>query len=72
LAIRLAHALRVPRLVAGLEERKRQGVHLEPLLGSLLLRWALGVVRPRYRALRAAPDDERSAYSSAKAAASVE
>jgi hypothetical protein len=52
LAIRLAKALRVPRLVAGLEQRGRAAVHIEPVLGSLLLRWALSVVRPRYRSLR--------------------
>lgn len=53
-AIKLAHALHADRLVAGLIERKWRVVHLEPVLGSLLLRWAVTEVRPRYAELDAA------------------
>ncbi|MEX2546816.1 MAG: hypothetical protein WD830_03395 [Chloroflexota bacterium] len=48
LAIRIATAVHADRLVAGLAERRRQVVHIEPVLGSLLLRWAVNEVRPRY------------------------
>ena len=50
-AIKLAHTFHVDRLVAGLVERKWRGVHLEPVLGSLLLRWAVEEIRPRYAAI---------------------
>lgn len=47
-AIKIAHALHADRLVAGLVERRWRVVHFEPVLGSLLLRWAVGEIRPRY------------------------
>ncbi len=50
IAIKLANALHVPRLVDGLVERRWRVVHLEPTLGSLLLRWAVARLRPRYAA----------------------
>ena len=51
LAIRIAHRLHADWAVAGLIERKFRGVHIEPVLGSLLLRWAVEQVRPRYAAV---------------------
>jgi len=57
-AIKLAHRLHADRLVAGLVERKWRAVHIEPVLGSLLLRWAVEEIRPRYAAVaRAAVND---------------
>jgi len=47
-AIKIAHGLHADRLVAGLVERRGRVVHFEPVLGSLLLRWAVGEIRPRY------------------------
>jgi hypothetical protein len=47
-AIKLAHALHADWLVAGIAERKRTIVHMEPVLGNLLLRWAVEQIRPRY------------------------
>jgi hypothetical protein len=49
-AIKVAQRFRADRLVGGLVERKWRVVHLEPVLGSLLLRWAVDHVRPRYSA----------------------
>lgn len=48
LAIRLARRLRLERLAAPLTRRRRSLIHSEPVLGSLLFRWAVSVVRPRY------------------------
>jgi hypothetical protein len=50
-AIHLAHGLRLPWLAAGIEQRRRESVHFEPTLGTLLLRWAVEQVRPRYAAV---------------------
>jgi hypothetical protein len=66
-ALRLAHDLRLAQLTAGLEQRRRESVHFEPTLGTLLLRWAVEQVRPRYASL-----DARSARKSSKAAAITE
>lgn len=52
LVLKVAHAVRAERLVAGLSERKWNIVHIEPALGSLLLRWAVAQIRPRYEALK--------------------
>lgn len=54
LAIRIAHAVHADGLVSGLVERKWRGVHIEPVLGSLLLRWAVEEIRPRYAPLAGA------------------
>ena len=51
LAIKVAQAARADRLVAGLVETRQRSVHLEPVLGSLLLRWAVEEMRPRYAEL---------------------
>lgn len=50
-AIKLARALHAGRLVSGLVERRWRVVHIEPVLGSLLLRWAVEQVRSRYDAV---------------------
>lgn len=50
-ALRLAPRLGAGRLVRGLKKRRRRLVHFEPEVGSLLLRWAISVIRPRYQAL---------------------
>ena len=48
LAIRLARLAHLGRLVGPLMRRRRSLIHSEPVLGSLLFRWAISVVRPRY------------------------
>ena len=53
LAIKVAHAVHADRFVQGLVETKLRSVHLEPVLGSLLLRWAVEELRPRYAELAA-------------------
>lgn len=50
LVLRVAPRWRGERLVAGLRKRQRLLVHFEPVIGTLLLRWAVGVIRPRYGA----------------------
>lgn len=52
LVITLAGSLGAQRRVAGLAARRRRLVHFEPEIGTLLLRWAVALVRPRYDALR--------------------
>ena len=49
--IKAAAALHLDPLTAGLRERVRQVVNHEPVLGSLLFRWAVEVTRPRYAEL---------------------
>ena len=39
-------------LVADMEARRRALVHFEPEVGTLLLRWGVSVIRPRYESLR--------------------
>jgi hypothetical protein len=51
LALRLARMLHVEPLAAPLERRRRSLIHFEPALGSLILRWAVSVVRERYAEL---------------------
>jgi hypothetical protein len=46
--IQAAKRLRAEPLVAPLARRRRAMIHLEPEFGSLLFRWAVSVVRPRY------------------------
>ncbi len=46
--LRHAAALHLERFVAPLVARRRALTHLDPTFGSLLLRWAVSVVRPRY------------------------
>ena len=48
-AIKLAHALRVGRLVRGVEHRRQRAVHFDDVLGNIVFRWAVTVVGPRYR-----------------------
>ncbi len=50
--IHAAHRLGVPRLVRRLEQHRRSLMHFAPEPGSLLLRWAVEVIRPRYDAVR--------------------
>ena len=52
--LKVAHVLHADRFARGLDERRLQSVHIEPVLGSLLLRWAVEEMRPRYAEL--APD----------------
>ena len=49
--IKAAAKLHLEPLSAGLRERVRQAVHHEPVLGSLLFRWAVEEMRPRYAEL---------------------
>jgi hypothetical protein len=49
--LKLGAALRAERLTVGLNSRRRRLVHFEPEIGTLLLRWAVGTIRPRYRVL---------------------
>ncbi len=58
-AINVATKIGAAGLVAGIEGRRRALVHFEPEVGTLLLRWATSVVRPRYQAF-AARGDERA------------
>ena len=48
--LRHQRSLHISRFVAGLEARRRALTHLDPVFGSLVLRWAVGVIRPRYEA----------------------
>jgi len=48
--MKTAHRLRVDWAAAPVHHRRLAAVHLEPVLGSLLLRWAVAQMRPRYRA----------------------
>ena len=48
-AIKLAHSLHAGRLVQGAEQRRQRAVHFDDQLGTLVLRWAVSVVGPRYR-----------------------
>ena len=50
-ALKVAPKVGAGSLVAGIEARRRALVHFEPEIGTLLLRWAISVVRPRYAAL---------------------
>jgi hypothetical protein len=47
--LRHGRRLRLDRWTSSLAARRRALVHLEPELGSLLFRWAVSVVQPRYR-----------------------
>lgn len=48
-ALRAARLLRMERLTGSLARRRRALIHSEPALGSLLFRWAVSVVRTRYK-----------------------
>ena len=39
-------------LTNDIARRRREAVHIEPVLGALMLRWAVEQIRPRYAALR--------------------
>ena len=49
-ALRATKELRVEWLTNSLARRRRSLIHAEPSLGSLLFRWSVSVVRPRYTA----------------------
>jgi hypothetical protein len=50
LALRYAGRLRADLLVRGIQRRRDALQHFEPELGTLLFRWAVNEVRPRYAA----------------------
>jgi hypothetical protein len=50
--IKASHRLHVDRLGASLAARQWAQIHQEPRQGSVLFRWGVDVVRPRYAALR--------------------
>jgi len=52
LALRVAKAAGMDQLVESIAQRRRDAIHIEPVQGSLLLRWAVEHTRPRYAALR--------------------
>jgi hypothetical protein len=58
--IKAAAALKLDPLTAGLRERVRQVVNHEPVLGSLLLRWAVHETSPRYADVAAASPTARA------------
>jgi hypothetical protein len=45
---RLAKRLGLTRIANRLNARRRSWIHLEPRLGTLLLRWSIDVIAPRY------------------------
>jgi hypothetical protein len=49
----VAHRLRAERLVGWLIDRRQSLVHFDPEVGSLLFRWAVSVIRPRYESVSA-------------------
>ena len=49
LILRTARLFRLDRYTAGLATRRRSLIHFEPEFGSLLFRWAVEALRPRYR-----------------------
>jgi hypothetical protein len=51
-ALKLAPKVRADGLVSGIEARRRALVHFEPQVGTLLLRWGVSVIQPRYRAMK--------------------
>ena len=55
LLILYAHRLRVSFVVRDLEARRRRLMHFPPRPGSLLVRWAVSRIRPRYASI--APED---------------
>ncbi len=48
LVLRSARRLRLDRFTSGLAARRRSLIHFEPDFGSLLFRWAVETLRPRY------------------------
>lgn len=50
--IKASHRFHVDRIGRGLAARQWAMIHHEPRQGSLLLRWGVSVVRPRYAAVR--------------------
>ncbi len=48
MAMKLAHMAHIDWLTSGIAARRREAVQLEPVLGSLLLRWAVARLAPRY------------------------
>jgi hypothetical protein len=49
--LKVARWLRADRFVAGVSARRKRQFHFDPEIGSLLLRWAVSTLRPRYAAL---------------------
>ena len=52
LFIKLAHLFRMDRLVVPIQRQRRGLIHFEPRAGSILFRWGVAQVRPRYEAAR--------------------
>jgi hypothetical protein len=52
LALRMARSMRAEKLTREIARRRLESVHIEPVLGSLLLRWSTALVSDRYRRLR--------------------
>ncbi len=52
LALRVAHSIGADRLTRDIARRRMESVHIEPVLGSLLLRWSVAQVRGRYSTVR--------------------
>ncbi|HUH08884.1 MAG TPA: hypothetical protein VML96_13875, partial [Egibacteraceae bacterium] len=50
-----AHRLRLGTIVRGLEAHRRTLMHFPPVPGSLLIRWAVARIRPRYASVT--PED---------------
>jgi hypothetical protein len=50
--IKVAPRVGAEGLVSGMEESRRALVHFEPAVGTLLLRWGVSVIKPRYASLR--------------------
>jgi hypothetical protein len=48
IAVRVGGFLRLHRFVSGLIAKRKRLVHFEAEIGSLLFRWAVTVIRPRY------------------------
>jgi hypothetical protein len=52
--LRAGQALRLTPFVERLDRRRASLTHFDPLLGNLLLRWAVSVVADRYEAVERA------------------
>jgi len=51
--IKASHRLHVDQIGQGLADRQWAMIHHEPRQGSVLFRWGVSVIRPRYEAVRA-------------------
>ncbi len=52
LKLRVAKTARISHLTDDIAQRRREAVHIEPVLGALMLRWAVEHTRSRYAVLR--------------------